>query len=153
MPLLLLSGAEIVTGSGTSRRGWLLIDGTHIAQIGNGEAPHIDSAEVIQCGQQIALPGFIDMHVHGAVGFDTMDATPAALTNMAQFYARHGVTGFLATTLTASRAAIRHALENVAACAGPIVGGATLLGAHLEGPYLNLAKKGAQPGEYIRRAD
>src|SRR5450755_179073 len=153
MPLILLSGAEIVTGAGTSQQGWLLIDGTHIAKIGNGAAPHLESAEVIPCEDQLVLPGFIDIHVHGAVGYDTMDATPAALTNMAQFYARHGVTGFLATTLTASGIAIRHALENVATCAGSIVGGATLLGAHLEGPYLNIAKKGAQPGEYIRRAD
>jgi N-acetylglucosamine-6-phosphate deacetylase len=82
-----------------------------------------------------------------------MDATPQALHDMARFYATHGVTAFLATTMTAPDAATRRALENAAGCVGPMADGATLLGVHLEGPYLNVKMKGAQDGQYIRRAD
>ena len=82
-----------------------------------------------------------------------MDADPDGLRAMARFYARHGVTAFLATTWTASREAIEAALETVAAVRGRVPGGATVLGVHLEGPYLNARKCGAQDSRYIRRAE
>ena len=133
--------------------GWILIEDKRIAQIGEGNAPTFDSATILDCGGNTALPGFIDLHVHGAVGRDTMDATPQALQDMARFYASHGVTGFLATTMTASDGNTLHALENAAQCVGPVQDGATVLGVHLEGPYLNVTMKGAQDGQYIRLAD
>jgi len=72
---------------------------------------------------------------------------------MARFYASHGVTSFLATTWTASRSSIMNALDLVKELQGRIQGGATLLGAHLEGPYLNPARCGAQDVNFIRRAE
>jgi N-acetylglucosamine-6-phosphate deacetylase len=72
---------------------------------------------------------------------------------MARFYASHGVTSFLATTWTASRPSIINALDLVKELQGRIQGGATLLGAHLEGPYLNPARCGAQDVNLIRRAE
>ena len=65
------------------------------------------------------LPGFIDVHVHGAMGRDTMDADVDGLREMAAFYARHGVTGFLATTMTAPHADTLDAVRAVAE-AGPL---------------------------------
>jgi N-acetylglucosamine-6-phosphate deacetylase len=100
-----------------------------------------------------ALPGFIDVHVHGAVDHDTMDARRESLQALAQFFARHGVTGFLATTWTDTDTRIQRALENAAACLGPQENGATLLGVHLEGPYINAEKRGAQREQDVRRAD
>jgi N-acetylglucosamine-6-phosphate deacetylase len=83
----------------------------------------------------LILPGFVDVHVHGAAGHDTMDATIDAegdgLRQMAQFYARHGVTAFLATTMTASAEATYAAVCGVAAAIGKPNGGARLLGIHL----------------------
>ncbi|MBL8155644.1 MAG: N-acetylglucosamine-6-phosphate deacetylase, partial [Anaerolineae bacterium] len=81
------------------------------------------------------------------------DASPEVIRTLARFYAEHGVTSFLATTWTASGERIQAALENIAACAGPQPNGATLLGAHLEGPYLNPARCGAQDSQQIRRAE
>src|SRR5512137_2797991 len=100
MSRLLIQNAQIVTPNGAINPGWLLIDGTRIAQLGEGAAPTLD-AEIIDGRGKTALPGFIDVHVHGAVGHDTMDANPEGLRAMARFYATHGVTAFLATTMTA----------------------------------------------------
>jgi N-acetylglucosamine-6-phosphate deacetylase len=101
----------------------------------------------------LLMPGMIDVHQHGGAGHDTMDATREALTGIAGFHAKHGVTGFLATTWTDTEARITAALECIRDNIGPLPGGATLLGAHLEGPYLNRKKGGAQNLDAIRRAD
>jgi N-acetylglucosamine-6-phosphate deacetylase len=154
MANLLIHDIRVLVPGATWERGWILIDAGRIAQMGDGIAPQFDGAiERIDGSGLTTLPGFIDVHVHGSAGHDTMDATPAALAALAGFYATHGVTGFLATTMTGSGEAIRQALENGAACVGPFEDGATLLGVHLEGPYLNVQMKGAQAGRDIRTAD
>jgi N-acetylglucosamine-6-phosphate deacetylase len=81
-----------------------------------------------------------------------MDADPDGLRAMARFYARHGVTAFLPTTWTGARPVIDRALGAIAQAVGRVPGGATILGAHLEGPYLNPDKCGAQDIRQIRRA-
>jgi N-acetylglucosamine-6-phosphate deacetylase len=96
------------------------------------------------------LPGFVDVHIHGSDGYDTMDATPEALHAISRFLARHGVTGFYATTMTASQAATLAAVENAAAVMDDPLPGARLLGVHLEGPYLSPQFPGAQMKEYVR---
>lgn len=146
----LIANAHIITPDGSAD--WLLTDGARIAQIGSGGAPELTDAQRIDGAGGYLAPAFIDMHVHGGDGFDTMDATPEALRGMARFFAAHGVASFLATTVTASREAIDRALRNVAACLGAQPDGATLLGAHLEGPYINVKAKGAQPAEHVRLA-
>jgi len=95
------------------------------------------------------VPGFIDVHVHGADGHDTMDATTEAIHGMGAFYAKHGVTSYYPTTMTMPAPNIQAALENVENCPQP-TNGAQHLGVHVEGPYLNLKYKGAQPPEYFR---
>jgi N-acetylglucosamine-6-phosphate deacetylase len=100
------------------------------------------------------LPGLIDVHVHGAMGADTMDADPEALARMARFFAHHGVTAFLPTTMTASpRATIAATRAVAAAGAQPHLNGAISLGVHLEGPYISSRFPGAQPADAIRPAD
>lgn len=117
------------------------------------EALGVKAAEqpdrVIDAKGCYVVPGFIDLHVHGADGHDTMDATPAAIQGMGRFYAKHGVTSYYPTTMTMPANAIQAALENVERCPQPAMG-AQHLGVHVEGPYLNLAYKGAQPPEYFR---
>jgi N-acetylglucosamine-6-phosphate deacetylase len=91
------------------------------------------------------LPGFVDLHVHGGGGADVM-AGEAAVRAMARFHARHGTTALLATTVTAPPAALHAAaaaIGRVAAAPGP--GEARVLGLHLEGPFINPARLGAQP--------
>ena len=93
----------------------------------------------------IVLPGFIDVHVHGGGGHDTMEGGDAAM-QMSRLHVRHGTTAMLATTMTAPLADIEMAL----AALGPVCrerapNAARILGVHLEGPYINPGKLGAQP--------
>ncbi|MES2959352.1 MAG: N-acetylglucosamine-6-phosphate deacetylase [Pseudomonadota bacterium] len=93
----------------------------------------------------IVLPGFIDLHVHGGGGADTMQAG-TAIETIARTHARHGTTALLATTMTAPQAEIELALRGLApACSVRSEGAARVLGVHLEGPYLSPDRLGAQP--------
>jgi N-acetylglucosamine-6-phosphate deacetylase len=95
------------------------------------------------------LPGFIDLHVHGAGGVDIMQGGDAGAT-VARHHARHGTTSLLGTTMTAREAAIRHALQGLAgAIARRPSGAARMLGVHLEGPFINPARLGAQPPDVM----
>ncbi len=152
MAAILIKNARMMTPTAVVAPGWLVSEGRKIRLMGAGAAPDMAGAEVIDAQGLTLLPGFIDVHVHGAVGYDTMDASPTGLRCMSQFYAQHGVTAFLPTTWTDTRERITNALETVAELQGPQPDGATILGAHLEGPYLNPAKCGAQKLECIRRA-
>ena len=92
----------------------------------------------------LILPGFIDTHVHGGAGRDTMEGGDAA-ARLAQLHARHGTTSLLATTMTAPLDEIRQAMRALApTCVERPIGGARVLGVHLEGPYINPGKLGAQ---------
>ena len=102
------------------------------------------------------FPGFIDVHVHGGGGSDAMNATAGALERIARIHGRHGTTGFLATTMTAAHkdvcGAARAVRDTVAACERAPWEGARLLGLHLEGPYLNPKRAGAQDPALMRPA-
>ncbi|MFO1252201.1 MAG: N-acetylglucosamine-6-phosphate deacetylase [Inhella sp.] len=124
-------------------RGQLAIgaDG-RIAALG-GVAQTEDQART--SGLPLYLPGFIDTHVHGGGGADTMEGG-AAVRQLARTHARHGTTALLATTMTAPLDEIRSALTALApACAQRGAGEARVLGVHLEGPYINPGRLGAQP--------
>lgn len=109
------------------------------------EGTPIPTAQAGEGGRALVLPGFIDLHVHGAAGHDLMDAGEA-VTAIARTHARHGTTSLLATTMTAPPDEIRRALHALApACHARAPGAARVLGVHLEGPYLNPQQLGAQP--------
>lgn len=98
------------------------------------------------------VPGFIDLHIHGAKGFDVMDANIEALTGISDALAKEGVTGFLATTMTASDEHISTVLKTISSFM-PNNNGASILGIHLEGPFISAEKMGAQPGGKIKLPD
>lgn len=98
----------------------------------------------------VVVPGFIDRHIHGAGGADTMDASQSTLTTFADTLSREGTTRFLATTITQSVPNLMAALESVKAyCNANRKEGAAILGVHLEGPFISKLHAGAQPLEYI----
>jgi N-acetylglucosamine-6-phosphate deacetylase len=152
---LLVYNASVFSPTGEWQPGWLMTAGGQIRMMGAGDPPPFEAsqaAEHVNAGGKLLLPGFIDLHVHGALGHDVMDASPDGLWDMARFYATHGVTAFLPTTWSDSKGAILSALGAVGQTIGHVPGGADILGVHLEGPYLNPQKCGAQDPRYIRRA-
>ncbi|MBD7915719.1 N-acetylglucosamine-6-phosphate deacetylase [Clostridium sp. Sa3CUN1] len=100
-------------------------------------------------GSKRILPGFIDIHCHGAYGFDTNDSNEQGLRNWTKNIASEGVTSILPTTITQSKEVLTNALVNVAKVVEEGYEGAEILGIHFEGPYLDMEYKGAQPENHI----
>jgi len=148
----LLDNAQVITPQGVFD-GWLVWDGKRITHIGTVHDAPPPTDTLVDGGGNIVLPGFIDVHVHGALGHDTMDGDLRGLIKQAEFYVQHGVTSFLPTTLTNSREAITTALDTIQQGMQTSHQGSTILGAYVEGPYLNVEKAGAQNPEFIRTVD
>ena len=100
-------------------------------------------------GEYRVIPGMIDVHCHGGLGFDTNDANVEGLVKWAKGLLQEGITGFCPTTVTQSEEILTNAVANVAKVVKEGYEGAEILGIHFEGPYLNMKNKGAQPPEYI----
>ena len=131
----------ILTPSGWLRGALTLADG----RIATLRGDPVDDDAWRARAEPLLLPGFIDLHVHGGGGADTMQAG-TAIDTIARTHARHGTTSMLATTMTAPRGEIGAALRAVAgACRTRSDGAARVLGVHLEGPYISPDKLGAQP--------
>lgn len=148
VPTAFVPQQEQATASAGFTQSDLLVVGTQIGSVGNattsGASVRLDATGCY------LLPGFMDVHVHGGAGYDTMDGTAEGLTAMARFFAQHGVTAFLATTMTAPHVDILHAVRAVEQWGEQIDSGARILGLHVEGPYISLTFPGAQPAAYIR---
>ena len=129
----------------------LVVEGGRIARIDPIGLVEPQSNTIDARGLYVT-PGLIDLHVHGADGFDTMNATPEAIHGMGRFFARHGVTSYLPTTVTASAEDTLAAIQNLGSISLPS-DGACPLGIHLEGPYLSHDYCGAQSPQYLRPAD
>ena len=98
-------------------------------------------AEIIDANRAYVAPGFIDVHIQGAGGFDILDAKPEGLKTISRTLAKFGVTGILATTVFQTDHKNEH-LKLIAQTNNKDLGGAHILGVHLEGPFINPAKKG-----------
>lgn len=98
-------------------------------------------------------PGLIDIHIHGSGGYDVMDGTDEAIRGISASIVKTGVTSFLATTMTMDRDRISCSLNRINLLMKEDLPGAQLLGAHLEGPFISSAFKGAQNSEFIVEPD
>lgn len=150
---LLIENAQIMTPRGVISRGWIMSGEGVITRLGADDAPSLDGHTHINAAGLTLLPGFIDVHVHGALGYDVMHANPDEIMKLSEIYAQHGVTSFLATTWSDTREHTLAALENVRNCLETPTNGAEILGVHLEGPYLCPEMCGAQNKTLIRRAE
>jgi N-acetylglucosamine-6-phosphate deacetylase len=128
---------ETLAGQVLTPEGWVA------ARLHHGAAVHRIEPWSDAPSDRFILPGFIDLHVHGGGGADTMEGAEA-VAQLARFHARHGTTALLPTTVTAPVADLLRTAEGVAA-ARPGPGAARILGLHLEGPFINPAVLGAQP--------
>ena len=104
-------------------------------------------------GERRIVPGFIDVHTHGAYGFDTNDAEEEGLQNWMKHIPEEGVTGICPTTITQTEEVLTKAVKNVAKVVADGYEGAEILGIHFEGPYLDMVYKGAQPEQCIVKPD
>lgn len=105
--------------------------------------------EIIDANNNFVSPGLIDIHIHGNMGKDTMEGTDEAIDTISKSIARHGVTSYLPTTMTMDEESITKALESIKRGMNRNIKGAKVIGAHLEGPFINKIYKGAQNGSYI----
>jgi N-acetylglucosamine-6-phosphate deacetylase len=154
LSLLLLVHGKAVLENEVAESIYIYIEHGKIKEIGPIEAlpSHLKDVEKIEISKgQHVVPGFIDVHIHGAAGADTMDATIEALETMAKALPAEGTTSFLATTITQKHENIENALKNAALYlkGHNDSGKSDILGVHLEGPFINTKRAGAQPKEYI----
>lgn len=137
---LILTG-HILTPQGFVR-GRLVARHGHIVSV---DGSPVDEADARGGELPLLVPGFIDLHVHGGAGVDTMQGGDAVAA-VARAHARHGTTALLATTMTAPAEEITQAFEAAAITIGQRPAkGAAVLGMHLEGPFLSAQRLGAQP--------
>lgn len=156
MATTLLHAGKAITATSEIHDAGILIRDGEIERIGKREELELPSgATEIRAGDSIAVPGFIDVHIHGAGGRDVMEGTPEALSTITKQVAKFGTTSIVATTVTASTNDTLRAVEGISkyipsqydSCADPC---AEILGIHFEGPFLSKERRGVHPAELLQ---
>jgi N-acetylglucosamine-6-phosphate deacetylase len=142
---MILTNARLIFPDGIRDGLEVVVEKGKIAAI--GEETHGRRKEVIDLSENYLAPGFIDLHVHGALGRDTMEASAEAFRAICDYHASGGTTSLLLTTATAPLDSITNVLNTVRDCRCSI---RRLAGVHVEGPFISKAKCGAQRAEFIQ---
>lgn len=121
-------------------------DGALISSVSGDE-------QVLSADGCYVIPGLVDVHFHGCIGEDFSDATPEGLQRIADYELSQGVTYICPAGMTLPEEQLVKICENAAAHRRKNTGGAELVGVHLEGPFLSMAKKGAQNADYLHAPD
>ncbi|MGW7875216.1 N-acetylglucosamine-6-phosphate deacetylase [Staphylococcus xylosus] len=151
MTKYVIANGRIYTENETIEQGYILIENGKIIQIAEGE--YQGDLTTIDVKGQHVLPGFIDIHMHGGYGEDAMDASFEGLKHLSESLLSEGTTSFLATTMTQSDENIIKALKNIVDYQEQqdSLNAASIVGIHLEGPFISEYKVGAQNPAYVQR--
>ena len=150
--MIVLSGGDIVRPDRIESRGSIVLDADRIAALETGRVDPA-GATVVDTSNCFVVPGFIDVHVHGVAGHDTLDGGDSVL-QIAGALPRYGVTAFCPTTVACGPDDLQAFLDQVRALGGCLVaGGARVLPAHLESNFINPDYRGAQPLKCLRAPD
>ncbi len=150
-PPMLLSNARLIFPDRIAPRGSLRVADGKIAAVSDQALEPIPGEELVDLGGQFLAPGFIDMHIHGALRRDAMESTAEAFATICRHHARGGTTSLALTTITATSDEILRVIRAVESYrAAPDADGAQVLGVHIEGPYFSKEKPGAHRLELIR---
>jgi N-acetylglucosamine-6-phosphate deacetylase len=144
MTPLFLNNARVVLPDREIDSGSVVIEDGRIASIAEGP-----SGDGLDLSGLVLLPGFIDVHIHGAVGVDVLDATSAELIGVSEYLASQGVTGWVPTFVPASDENYASAVTAISEAAKDSAG-ARIVGVHYEGPFVNSAQCGALHTEYFK---
>lgn len=146
-----LIGEKIFSENGAFLKGSIEVVGKNISKVVWEDTGMNISEDTIDAGEWYVIPGLVDIHFHGCMGVDFCDGTFHAMDVITKYELEHGVTSIVPATMTLSREELAAIFEN----AGNYkqTAGSTIYGITMEGPFVSMAKKGAQNGVFIHKPD
>ena len=151
MQKTIIRNAHVISPDVDIENAVIVIEGKTIKSVGKKDVAAKPGDTVVDVKGQYVMPGFIDVHTHGANTHDFCDADPKAIYELAKGKLAEGVTTFLPTTLTVSNEELKVAAKNAKAYADDGMPYAKVPGIHLEGPFINVKCCGAQNPKFVRR--